>query len=93
MVYSNLRNFKTDLSLWKPHYLIAVPRLFETIHKGVVGKLRSQSGLKRKLISTLTIFCQMYIRAHKTWANLLVRASKPGVLERLGRTHPVTSSL
>lgn len=83
MVYSNLRNFKNDLTFWRPHYVIAVPRLFETIHKGVVGKLRAEAAWKRRLISTLTAFVQMFIRAHKTWANLLVRAKKPGVVERL----------
>jgi long-chain acyl-CoA synthetase len=85
MVYSNLRNFKGDLMLWKPHFLIAVPRLFETIHKGIVGNLRQQSqasAVKRKLISTLTACTQLYLRLYKTWANLLIRAKKPSAIER-----------
>jgi len=85
MVYSNLRNFKSDLVLWRPHFLIAVPRLFETIHKSVVSNLRQQSqasALKRRLISTLTACTQLYLRFYKTWANLLIRAKKPSVIER-----------
>jgi long-chain acyl-CoA synthetase len=86
MVYSNLRNFKSDLTLWKPHFLIAVPRLFETIHKSVVSNLRQQSqasSLKRRLISTLTACTQLYLRFYKTWANLLIRAKRPSAIERL----------
>lgn len=32
-VYSNIRNFKSDLKKFKPHFLIVVPRLLETIWK------------------------------------------------------------
>lgn len=32
-VYSNVRNFKKDLANFKPHFLIVVPRLLETIWK------------------------------------------------------------
>jgi hypothetical protein len=74
------------LQLWKPHYLIAVPRLFETIHKGVVGNLRQQSQasqFKCRLISTLTACTQLYLRFLKTWSNLLVRAKKPSAIERV----------
>eukprot|EP00904_Undaria_pinnatifida_P007397 jgi/Undpi1/3788/HiC_scaffold_16.g07157.m1 len=37
MVYSNVRNFKSDLKKFKPHFLIVVPRLLETIWKVRVG--------------------------------------------------------
>ena len=36
-VYSNVRNFKSDLKKFKPHFLIVVPRLLETIWKVRVG--------------------------------------------------------
>lgn len=37
-VYSNVRNFKSDLKKFKPHFLIVVPRLLETIWKVKRGK-------------------------------------------------------
>ena len=80
------RVYRMILQLWKPHYLIAVPRLFETIHKGVVGNLRQQSQasqFKCRLISTLTACTQLYLRFLKTWSNLLVRAKKPSAIERV----------
>lgn len=80
------REHRMILQLWKPHYLIAVPRLFETIHKGVVGNLRQQSQasqFKCRLISTLTACTQLYLRFLKTLCNLLVRAKKPSAMERV----------
>ena len=80
------RAYRITSQLWKPHYLIAVPRLFETIHKGVVGNLRQQSQasqFKCRLISTLTACTQLYLRFLKTWSNLLVRAKKPSAIERV----------
>ena len=74
------------LQLWKPHFLIAVPRLFETIHKTAVSTLRQQSAAsesKRRLISILTACTQLYLRFYKTWANLLIRAKKPSPIERV----------
>lgn len=46
-VYSNVRNFKNDLKKFKPHFLIVVPRLLETIWKvrGRVQKLVSFCSL------------------------------------------------
>lgn len=38
-VYSNVRNFKSDLKNFKPHFLIVVPRLLETIWKVDAGLL------------------------------------------------------
>lgn len=32
-MYSNVRNFKDDLKKYRPHFLIVVPRLLETIWK------------------------------------------------------------
>jgi long-chain acyl-CoA synthetase len=35
LCYTNLKNFKKDLAQKKPHFIIAVPRLLETVQKGV----------------------------------------------------------
>jgi len=83
MVYSNLRNFKSDLVTWKPHFLFAVPRLFENIHKGIVSNLRQQSESKKRLIAILTAITQLYVRSRRTFFNLLVRNTKPNIFQRL----------
>lgn len=62
-VYSNLGNFKSDLAHWKPHFLFAVPRLFETIHKGAQKNFRSQSSGKQRLIGAFTAISVLFKRA------------------------------
>ena len=41
LVYSSIRNFKTDLQAYKPTVLFVVPRLLEALHKGIKEKLLS----------------------------------------------------
>ena len=53
-MYSNVRNFKSDLTKYKPHFLVAVPRLIETIYKGAMSNFSAQSPLKQKLVSFFT---------------------------------------
>lgn len=83
MVYSNLRNFKSDLTKWKPHFVIAVPRLFENIHKGIQANIRSMTPAKRKLVGAFTKVTTAYVRARRTWKNLLIRNKAPNIIERL----------
>lgn len=60
LVYSNLRNFKSDLQRWRPHFLIVVPRLIETIQKGVLSNFRQQTGIKKHLINIFTAISGTY---------------------------------
>ena len=83
MVYSNLRNFKSDLTKWKPHFVIAVPRLFENIHKGIQSNIKSMTPAKRSLVNIFTKVTKAYIHAKRTWQNLLIRNNKPNIIERL----------
>jgi long-chain acyl-CoA synthetase len=83
MIYSNLRNFKTDMGIWKPHFLIAVPRLFENIHKGIMSNIKSMSPAKKKLVAFFTAVTRMYVKCRRVVQNLQVRDKKPNVLERL----------
>lgn len=42
LVYSSVRTFKSDLVAHQPHFLIAVPRLYETIYNGVIAKFAKE---------------------------------------------------
>lgn len=54
LVYSSVRTFKADLIDFKPHFLIAVPRLFDSIHDGIVTKFAKESIVKRAVIELVT---------------------------------------
>lgn len=76
-VYSNLRNFKSDLVQWKPHYLFAVPRLFETIYKGVKSKFKKESAVKRKLLAAFTSLSMLFKQVQAIATNKTVYAGNP----------------
>lgn len=62
-VYTNLRSVKKDLATFKPHYMIAVPRLWESIYEGIQKNFRNQSPLQQKLIGFFLGVSQAYFRA------------------------------
>ncbi|MBH8563180.1 long-chain fatty acid--CoA ligase [Nostoc sp. CENA67] len=64
-VYTNLRSVKRDLREFKPHYMIAVPRLWESIHEGVQKQFREQPASKQRLINFLLSMSEKYIQARR----------------------------
>ena len=64
-VYTNLRSIKKDLKEFKPHYLICVPRLLESIYEGVQKQFREQPAKKQRLISRFLNISDKYIQAQR----------------------------
>lgn len=82
VVYSNLKSFKSDLATRRPHLMIAVPRLLETIQKGVQSNLKQQTGLKKKLINIATKVTNAFHHCRRIARNLNIASSKPNILKR-----------
>jgi long-chain acyl-CoA synthetase len=81
-IYTNLRAVKEDLKKFKPHYMIAVPRLWESIYEGVQKQFRSQPAKKQKLIKFLLEMSQKYIQARRTAQGLSLDHLHASVIER-----------
>lgn len=64
-IYTNLRMIKEDLKRFRPNFMIAVPRLWESIYEGVQKQFRSQPVKKQKLIQFLLKMGQEYIFARR----------------------------
>jgi long-chain acyl-CoA synthetase len=64
-VYTNLRSVKKDLKEFKPHYMIAVPRVWESIYEGVQKQFREQPAKKQRLINFLLATSEKYIQAQR----------------------------
>jgi long-chain acyl-CoA synthetase len=76
-IYTNLRHVKTDLAKYKPHYMVAVPRLWESVYEGITKKFAAESSLKRKLINFLLSASRTYIKARRIVQNMsLVKGSQ-----------------
>lgn len=83
-VYTNLRAVKEDLKKYKPNYMIAVPRLWESIYEGVQKKFRSQPANKQKLIQFLLSTSQKYITARRITQGLSLDHIHASPGEKLG---------
>ncbi|TVP60799.1 MAG: long-chain fatty acid--CoA ligase [Nodularia sp. (in: Bacteria)] len=64
-IYTNLRSVKQDLKKFKPHYMIAVPRLWESIYEGVQKQFREQPAKKQRLIKFLMGTSETYIEKQR----------------------------
>jgi long-chain acyl-CoA synthetase len=64
-IYTNLRNVKQDLKQFKPHYMIGVPRLWESIYEGVQKQFREQPAKKQKLINFFLQASQIHIQKQR----------------------------
>ncbi|HEY9801351.1 MAG TPA: long-chain fatty acid--CoA ligase [Leptolyngbyaceae cyanobacterium] len=64
-VYTNLRSVKSDLKEYKPNYMVAVPRLWESIYEGVQKQFREQPANKQRLIKFLLGMSERYIKAKR----------------------------
>ncbi|MBH8553973.1 long-chain fatty acid--CoA ligase [Nostocaceae cyanobacterium CENA357] len=64
-IYTNLRSVKRDLQEFKPNYMIAVPRLWESIYEGVQKQFREQPASKQRLIKFLLETSEKYIKARR----------------------------
>ncbi|MEA5568218.1 AMP-dependent synthetase/ligase [Anabaena sp. UHCC 0399] len=83
-VYTNLRSVKKDLKDFKPHYMIAVPRLWESIHEGVQKQFREQPAKKQRLIYSLLGASERYIKAKRIAQGLSLDHLHVSSMGRLG---------
>ncbi|WP_414575687.1 AMP-dependent synthetase/ligase [Anabaena sp. CCY 9402-a] len=83
-VYTNLRSVKKDLKDFKPHYMIAVPRLWESIHEGVQKQFREQPAKKQRLIYSLLGASERYIKAKRIAQGLSLDHIHVSSMGRLG---------
>ncbi|MEA5418430.1 long-chain fatty acid--CoA ligase [Spirulina sp. CCNP1310] len=64
-IYTNIRFFKEDLKNFKPHFMVGVPRLWESIYEGVQKSFREKSSGQQKLIHFFLGLSEKYIKAKR----------------------------
>ncbi len=82
-VYTNLRSVKKDLKEIKPHYMVAVPRLWESIYEGAQKQFREQPANKQRLINFLLDKSNKYIQAKRIAEGLSLEHLESSAMERL----------
>lgn len=81
--YTNLRSLKSDLKKYQPHYMVGVPRLWESLYEGVQKQFRSQSESKQKLVNSFFDISTKYIEARRVAKGLDLDDLNPSVAEKL----------
>ncbi len=89
-VYTNLRSVKRDLQEFKPNYMIAVPRLWESIYEGVQKQFREQPASKQRLIKFLLETSEKYVKARRIAEGLSLDHLDSSAFQRL--TAKITAS-
>ena len=82
-IYSNLRMIKKDLKEQKPHYMVAVPRLWESIYEGAQKNFRDQPANKQSLVKFFFGVSQKYIVAKRILQGLNVENFYPSLIDKL----------
>jgi long-chain acyl-CoA synthetase len=81
--YTNIRYFKQDLKDFQPEYLVAVPRLLESVYEGIQKQFREQPANKQKLVDTLLAASQKYIEARRIVQGLSLECLQPSLTQKL----------
>ena len=58
LVYTDRRHIKDDLQACKPTVFAAVPRIWETIHDGIVSQAQKLEGGKGRLLRSVLALCR-----------------------------------
>jgi long-chain acyl-CoA synthetase len=66
-IYTNRRYFKQDLETYTPQYVVAVPRLWESIYEGIQKSFREKSPRMQKIIKNFLSVSESYIKAVHVW--------------------------
>lgn len=69
-IYTSIRHIKKDLKAYKPAYMVAVPRIWESIYEGVQKNFREQPPNKQKLVNFFLDLSTKYVYANRIAKNL-----------------------
>jgi long-chain acyl-CoA synthetase len=81
--YTSIRTIKKDLKDFKPHYMVSVPRIWESVYESIQKQFREQPANKQKLINFFLGISQRYIQARRYWQNLDLLRRDPSIPQRL----------
>ncbi len=81
--YTNIRYFKQDLKDYQPEFLVAVPRLIESLYEGIQKQFREQSPSQQKLVNNLLDTSKKYIEARRIVQGLSLECLTPSLIQKL----------
>ena len=83
IIYTNIRHFKQDLKKYKPHHMVGVPRLWESIYEGIQKQFRDGSASQQKLINFFLDISEKYLNAKRISEGLTLENLNPSGYQKL----------
>ncbi len=82
-IYTSIRTVKKDMKQFKPHYMVSVPRIWESVYEAIQKQFKDQPASKQKLIKFFLGMSQQHLEARRLWHNLDLLHQDPPMPERL----------
>lgn len=83
LIYTNIRYFKGDLKEYRPHHMVGVPRLWESIYEGVQKQFRDGSKTQQKIVFFFLSVSEKYLEATRISKGLTLQKLNPTSLEKI----------
>ncbi|MFQ3680100.1 MAG: AMP-binding protein [Pseudanabaenaceae cyanobacterium] len=83
-IYTNLKNLKKDLKERQPQFMVAVPRLWESIYEAIQAQLRAQPAAKQRLVRFFLAVGDRFIKARRTLQGLDLQNLEPSWGQKIG---------
>ena len=82
-IYTSIRTFKQDLRRFQPNYMIAVPRLWESLYEAIEKQFKQQSPNQQRLVNFFLSLSERYILAKRIAVNLSLENLNPPAGEQV----------
>jgi long-chain acyl-CoA synthetase len=82
-IYTSIRTFKQDFRRFKPNYMIAVPRLWESLYEAIEKQFKQQSPSQQRLVNFFLSLSERYILAKRIADNLSLENLNPSTGKRI----------
>lgn len=82
IVYSSPKNFAADLKEEKPHIIISVPRIWESIYSKLIKKLSKLPGTKRSLLFFFIKLNQLFLSSRNYLRGGYISLKRRGFIQR-----------
>ena len=82
MVYTNLKNFKSDIKKYNPSYFVSVPRIWDSIYEGMQKKISEMPESRQKFIKFLLKNSIDYKNAKRILTNSYKNNFEPDYLQK-----------
>ena len=84
--YTNPKNFKNDLKKNKIVHIVAVPRLWEAVYKGIIAEIQNKPAIVSAIIMGLIANGRCYAKCKRFLKNNYIYNETPNFIERIFAT-------